>query len=257
MIEFGDNVNMVLAHKLRLLDPYLKLKANELIFNKPCELDIDYGDKWEKITGEEMRKFDYDFLNDFVTQLATIRRQKFNEKNPALSCELPSPYNRYRVQAQHKSSLFNSDIVVDIRIPSQTRFELENFELSQKIQNFGWTYAKIRALIRNKKNVLISGGTGSGKTSFLNSLLGEIDENQRFVYFRNEVIDLTTKEYELLMLFVKNRGTAFTREDILQKVWEENYFGSDRVVDDTMRRLRRKMPNLTIHTIYGFGYRLG
>ena len=85
----------------------------------------------------------------------------------------------------------------------------------------------------------------------------EIDENQRFVYFRNDVIDLTTKEYELLMLFVKNRGTAFTREDILQKVWEENYFGSDRVVDDTMRRLRRKMPNLTIHTIYGFGYRLG
>lgn len=85
----------------------------------------------------------------------------------------------------------------------------------------------------------------------------EIDENQRFVYFKNEVVDLTTKEYELLMLFVKNRGTAFTREDILQKVWEENYFGSDRVVDDTMRRLRRKMPDLTIHTIYGFGYRLG
>ncbi len=85
----------------------------------------------------------------------------------------------------------------------------------------------------------------------------EIDENQRIVYFKNEVVDLTTKEYELLMLFVKNRGTAFTRDDILRKVWEENYFGSDRVVDDTMRRLRRKMPNLTIHTIYGFGYRLG
>ena len=85
----------------------------------------------------------------------------------------------------------------------------------------------------------------------------EIDENQRIVYFKNEVVDLTTKEYELLMLFVKNRSTAFTRDDILRKVWEENYFGSDRVVDDTMRRLRRKMPNLTIHTIYGFGYRLG
>ncbi len=85
----------------------------------------------------------------------------------------------------------------------------------------------------------------------------EIDENQRIVYVKNEVVDLTTKEYELLMLFVKNRGTAFTRDDILRKVWEENYFGSDRVVDDTMRRLRRKMPSLTIHTIYGFGYRLG
>lgn len=151
MIEFGDNVNMVLAHKLRLLDPYLKLKANELIFNKPCELDIDYGDKWEKITGEEMQKFDYDFLNDFVTQLATIRRQKFNEKNPALSCELPSPYNRYRVQAQHKSSLFNSDIVVDIRIPSQTRFELENFELSQKNSKFWLDLCKDKGAYKKQK----------------------------------------------------------------------------------------------------------
>ena len=70
-------------------------------------------------------------------------------------------------------------------------------------------------------------------------------------------IDLSTKEYELLMLFVKNTGTAFSREQILEQVWETNYYGSDRVVDDTMRRLRKKMPDLNIHTIYGFGYRLG
>ena len=62
---------------------------------------------------------------------------------------------------------------------------------------------------------------------------------------------------QLLMMFVNNRGTAFPREQILSQVWEENYFGSDRVVDDTLRRLRKKMPNLSIHTIYGFGYRLG
>ena len=36
----------------------------------------------------------------------------------------------------------------------------------------------------------------------------------------------------------------------------DNYFGSDRVVDDTMRRLRKKLPNINIQTIYGFGYRL-
>jgi two-component system response regulator CssR len=35
-----------------------------------------------------------------------------------------------------------------------------------------------------------------------------------------------------------------------------DYFGSDRVVDDLMRRLRQKMPNLSVETIYGFGYRL-
>ena len=84
-----------------------------------------------------------------------------------------------------------------------------------------------------------------------------IDETKRIVYQGEEKIDLTTKEFELLMLFVKHNGTAFTRDEILERVWETNYYGSDRVVDDTLRRLRKKMPNLSIHTIYGFGYRLG
>lgn len=85
----------------------------------------------------------------------------------------------------------------------------------------------------------------------------EIDETQRAVTFQGQPVNLTTKEFDLLMLFVKNRGTAFLREQILERVWDTNYFGSDRVVDDTLRRLRKKMPNLSIHTIYGFGYRLG
>ena len=85
----------------------------------------------------------------------------------------------------------------------------------------------------------------------------EIDEAKRVVRSGDSEIELTTKEFDLLMLFVNNRGTAFPREQILEKVWEANYYGSDRVVDDTLRRLRRKMPNLSIHTIYGFGYRLG
>ena len=85
----------------------------------------------------------------------------------------------------------------------------------------------------------------------------EIDEAQRLVFEKGKELDLTTKEFDLLMLFVKNKGTAFPREQILEQVWDVNYFGSDRVVDDTLRRLRKKMPNLSIHTIYGFGYRLG
>ena len=84
-----------------------------------------------------------------------------------------------------------------------------------------------------------------------------IDEKQRTATKDGVELELTTKEFDLLMLFVKNRGVAFTREQILVHVWETNYFGSDRVVDDTLRRLRKKMPGLNIQTIYGFGYRLG
>ena len=85
----------------------------------------------------------------------------------------------------------------------------------------------------------------------------DIDENQRTVVEGSTQIELTTKEFDLLMMFVNNRGKAFPREKILEQVWEENYFGSDRVVDDTLRRLRKKMPNLSIKTIYGLGYKLG
>ena len=85
----------------------------------------------------------------------------------------------------------------------------------------------------------------------------ELDEEQRKVFDGGKEIDLTTKEFDLLMKFIKNKGMAFNREAILTNVWEENYYGSDRVVDDTLRRLRKKLPNLNIHTIYGYGYRLG
>ena len=85
----------------------------------------------------------------------------------------------------------------------------------------------------------------------------ELDEEQRKIYADNVEIELTTKEFDLLMMFIKNKGIAFSRDKILENVWDENYSGSDRVVDDTLRRLRKKLPNLNIHTIYGYGYRLG
>mgnify|MGYP000602479613 FL=1 len=85
----------------------------------------------------------------------------------------------------------------------------------------------------------------------------ELDEEQRKIYADNVEIELTTKEFDLLMMFIKNKGIAFSRDKILENIWDENYFGSDRVVDDTLRRLRKKLPNLNIHTIYGYGYRLG
>ena len=85
----------------------------------------------------------------------------------------------------------------------------------------------------------------------------ELYEEQRKIYADNVEIELTTKEFDLLMMFIKNKGIAFSRDKILENVWDENYFGSDRVVDDTLRRLRKKLPNLNIHTIYGYGYRLG
>ena len=84
----------------------------------------------------------------------------------------------------------------------------------------------------------------------------DIDLEKRRVFCQNEEIVLTTKEYDLLVYFITNKGLAISREQVLNKVWDENYFGSDRVVDDTLRRLRKKMPEINVRTIYGFGCRL-
>ena len=84
----------------------------------------------------------------------------------------------------------------------------------------------------------------------------DIDLEKRRVFNGGEEVILTTKEYDLLVYFITNKGLAISREQVLNKVWDENYYGSDRVVDDTLRRLRKKMPEINVRTIYGFGYRL-
>lgn len=83
-----------------------------------------------------------------------------------------------------------------------------------------------------------------------------IDTEKRTVTQNDKEINLTTLEFDLLNMFITNKNKSFSRDDILNIIWGENYFGTDRVVDDLIRRLRKKMPNLNINTMYGYGYRL-
>jgi len=83
-----------------------------------------------------------------------------------------------------------------------------------------------------------------------------IDIEKRMVTAEENTVDLTSKEFDLLVVFVRHLTQAFSREQLLRKVWGDDYFGSDRVVDDLVRRLRKKMPRLRIETIYGYGYRM-
>ncbi len=83
-----------------------------------------------------------------------------------------------------------------------------------------------------------------------------IDVDKRIVLDNDKEINLTTLEFDLLHMFIINKNKQFSRDDILNNIWGQNYFGNDRVVDDLVRRLRKKMPKLNINTIYGFGYRL-
>lgn len=83
-----------------------------------------------------------------------------------------------------------------------------------------------------------------------------IDLTKRMVFENGKEIKLTTLEFDLLILFLKNKDKSFTRDEILDAIWGSDYFGSDRVVDDLVRRLRKKLPKLNLNSIYRYGYRL-
>ena len=96
----------------------------------------------------------------------------------------------------------------------------------------------------------------STDSKILNYLDYSIDLDKRIVSVKDKPIKLTTLEFDLLVLLVENLNKSFSREDILDAVCGNDYFGSDRAVDDLVRRLRKKMPLLNVNTIYGYGYRL-
>lgn len=80
--------------------------------------------------------------------------------------------------------------------------------------------------------------------------------SQRKVYKGDKEIDLTLKEFDLLKLLVENKGIAFSREKLLEVVWDTDFEGNTRTVDMHIQRLRSKLHTEKITTVYKIGYRL-
>jgi DNA-binding response OmpR family regulator len=78
------------------------------------------------------------------------------------------------------------------------------------------------------------------------------------LYLNNEKVDLTYKEFELIRLFLQNRGVVFSRKDLLGRIWGMEYIGGTRTVDVHIRRLRSKIGDefsAIIETVRNVGYK--
>lgn len=80
------------------------------------------------------------------------------------------------------------------------------------------------------------------------------DRDKRVLSHKNNVYQLSVKEFDLLEFLILNTGNALSRSEMLDQVWGIDYFGSERVIDDTLRRIRKKAPSIPIETVYGYGY---
>ena len=84
-----------------------------------------------------------------------------------------------------------------------------------------------------------------------------VDTSSRLVRKDGNVINLTAKEYDLLLLFLQNKGIALFRDRIYEIVWKEEYMGNSRTVDLHVQRLRKKLDwESQISSVYKIGYRL-
>jgi DNA-binding response OmpR family regulator len=85
-----------------------------------------------------------------------------------------------------------------------------------------------------------------------------IDTNRREVTVAGEPVALATREFDLLAFLSRNLGLALGRQQLLDGVWGEGWFGDDRTVDVHVRQLRKKLgDDLPLATVWGIGYRLG
>lgn len=110
--------------------------------------------------------------------------------------------------------------------------------------------ARVQALLR-----LIENSDNDKAVIEYNGL--KINQYGHYVSVDGQNIDLSPKEYELLLYFVKNEGIALSRDQILNAVWNYDYFGDARTVDTHIKKLRLKLGEKGeyIQTVRGFGYR--
>jgi two-component system phosphate regulon response regulator PhoB len=107
--------------------------------------------------------------------------------------------------------------------------------------------ARVGAVFRRSGGALDAAGYDDGEL--------RIDEKAYRVYARGEEVKLAKKEYELLLLLVRHRGSVVSRDRILGEVWQMSDEVETRTVDAHIRNLRKKVGTQRIATVVGFGYR--
>ena len=96
-----------------------------------------------------------------------------------------------------------------------------------------------------------------GNSEVITAGVIKVDKDAHIVTVNDTAVDLSFKEFELLVYFIENKGIALTREKILNNVWNYAYFGDARTIDTNVKKIRRKLGEAGdyIKTVWGMGYK--
>ena len=112
--------------------------------------------------------------------------------------------------------------------------------------------ARVKAILRR------SGGETKRPPEVLTVGAVEVDPRRREVRAADLPVELTAREFDLLAHFAANPGLVYSRQQLLDAVWGEGWYGDERTVDVHVRQLRKKLGEaLPLKTVWGVGYRCG
>ncbi|WP_182200715.1 response regulator transcription factor [Paraliobacillus salinarum] len=114
--------------------------------------------------------------------------------------------------------------------------------------------ARVKRLFKRVDHSIVVNEQPTNDTYELGEL--KLHVEGRRVFWKEQEVEVTAKEFEMLHILIRNQNRAFARDELLSLIWGEDYFGSDRAVDDLIKRLRKKLDGLPIETVWGYGYRL-
>jgi len=172
-LDFVDFVKELDPISQRALKPFAKYISNndikEIVINKPGEVGLELPDgSWKFIEDPEMT---LNQLQDVARVLANLAGQIFTPHEPLLSCKMPGGH---RVQVVAGFATPN-EFSMTIRLQRDRTFTIDDFQLTEEDKK------TIIECVKTQKTLLISGGTGSGKTSFLNAIIKYIPEDERLI----------------------------------------------------------------------------
>jgi two-component system phosphate regulon response regulator PhoB len=210
----------------------------------------------EKEISESFTDTNFSVLSIRDIQEAMNLLKKENPRAFLVDWEIAQDYiseiNRIVQESSRKTAL----IVLSKHRKSVERIQVLNAgadECLDQTEEYGELVAKVKALIRRIDMV-----DNAPNRITIKDI--EINLNTHVVHKAGKPIDLTYTQFKLLYLLVTHHDTIFSRDEILEKVWGENVYVTDRTVDVHVKRLREKLgekkhPSRYIQTIHGLGYR--
>lgn len=198
-----------------VLTEYMKIQGYEVT----CAKD---GEEALKLLGREA--FDMAVLDIMVPKVSGLKVLSFiKEKRPETATIMLTALDDEKTQVQAFNA-YADDYVIKPVSPIILLKRMET--ILRRVKKTGWT---------EEKGLIIHG-----------------DSYQ--AYYDGKPLELTLSEFLLLQVLEKEPGRAFTREQLILRIYNEDYVGNDRIIDAHVKNLRKKLPKNYIKTVIGIGY---